>query len=102
MIRVILFVFISSLIFIFGMFIVKKDLLFKIEKSNVEKKRKNIIILLVNEIKKIDFIRNFSWNNFFQKILSKIRVFLLKIEKRVGDLLLFLRRKSINKKNKKD
>jgi len=50
-----------------------------------------------NRILKISFIKNFSWNIFLQKRLSKMRVIILKIEKKIGDFLHLLRKKSKEK-----
>jgi len=49
------------------------------------------------KILEISFIKNFSWNVFLQKILSKIRIIVLKIEKKIGEFLHLLRKKSKDK-----
>jgi len=45
-------------------------------------------------LSKFSFKKRFSWNSFLQKILSKIRVVVIKVESMIGNQLQSLRRNS--------
>ncbi len=60
-------------------------------------KKDSYILKVKKRILEIPFIKNFSWNSILQKILSKVRVFVLKIESKIGDFLHLLRKKSEKK-----
>lgn len=65
----------------------------------VEKdEKKNLILVIKNKVKEIDFIKDFSYEMFLQKILSKIRILTLKTDSKTSNWLQKLREKSKNKK----
>ncbi len=81
-------------------FIKKLPQLTNITKSPVEKREK-LFFYLWQKIRNISFIKKFSWNSVLQKILSKTRIIVLRIEKRIEGYLYFLRKKT-KKKNGED
>ncbi len=57
----------------------------------------------VERVKKVSFLKNLSFEGFLQKFLTKIRIYILKIESRIFQYLLHLREKGkIKKKLEKD
>lgn len=65
----------------------------------VERPRKeNLIFVLKQKVKEIEFFKNFSYEIFLQKLLSKIRILTLKTENRTSTLLQKLREKQKEKK----
>ena len=54
----------------------------------------------LNKFKERKFIKNFSIEKFFQKILSKTRILILKIENKISNVLQKLREKAKKKKSK--
>ena len=67
-----------------------------------KKKKESLISRLKKEIKKINPFRNFSYEIFLQKILSKIRILSLKAENRTFNWLQKLREKSKKEKENDD
>jgi len=67
-----------------------------------KKKKESLISRLKKEIKKINPFRNFSYEIFLQKILSKIRILSLKTENRTFRWLQKLREKSKKEKENDD
>ena len=65
-----------------------------------KKKKESLISRLKKEIKKINPFRNFSYEIFLQKILSKIKILSLKSENKTSGWLQKLREKSQRKKSK--
>ncbi len=61
-------------------------------------KKENIFLWIKKKIVNASFIKEFSWNNILQKLLSKTRVMILKIETKIGDQLHSLRKNSEKKK----
>lgn len=71
------------------------------ELANIEvplEKRDNIVLFFYKKVIEIPFIKEFSWNKFLQKILSKTRILILKTERIIGDQLHSLRKRSEKKK----
>ncbi len=62
------------------------------------RKKKKFLYRLWKKVAGIPLIRDFSWNRILQKLLSKTRILILKIEGKIGDHLHFLRKKSEEKK----
>ncbi len=60
--------------------------------------KKNLILVIKNKVKEIEFVKDFSYEMFLQKILSKIRVLTLKTDSKTSSWLQKLREKSKNKK----
>ena len=60
--------------------------------------KKNLILVIKNKVKEIQLVKDFSYEMFLQKILSKIRVLTLKTDSKTSSWLQKLREKSKNKK----
>jgi len=58
-----------------------------------------LILNLTSKIKKRHPLKNFCYETFLQKIISRIKIFNLKIENKTTDWLKTLREKSVKKKN---
>lgn len=98
MIQIILIIsLITSFLVMAVMFYQKLPVLNKIAINNSSAKEDSYIFKIRKRILEIPFVKNFSWNSVLQKILSKIRVFILKIENKIGDFLHLLRKKSEKK-----
>lgn len=76
----------------------KIPVLVKLPKVVEKDEKKNLILVIKNKVKEIEFIKDFSYEMFLQKILSKIRVLTLKTDSRTSNWLQKLREKSKNKK----
>lgn len=61
--------------------------------------RENLLLRLKNKIYSISFVKNFSFALVLQKILSKIRILILRTENKVASWLQKLRAKSQKKNN---
>jgi len=61
------------------------------------KKMGNPFLMIKRKLAEVSFVKDFSWNTILQKILSKTRIIILKIENKIGDQLHLLR-KSYKKK----
>ncbi len=59
-----------------------------------------IFVSLKDKIKNNEAIKSFSVETILQRYLSKIMVFVLKIENKIGEWLMRLRQKNIQKKTK--
>jgi hypothetical protein len=70
--------------------------------EEVKNSRENLFFWLKNKIVSRSFIKDFNFPLFLQKILSKIWVFVLKIENKVASWLQKLREKSQKQKNFED
>ncbi len=87
---------VSFLVLVY-LFIKKAPQLIKLEDVSI-KRKENFFLRIKKKLTEISFVKNFSWNTIFQKMLSRIRIIILKIENKIGDLLHFLRKKSEKKK----
>lgn len=87
---ILLIIFLFSL-FILG-FIVKEKL------PLISEKVKGEPFCLLDKIKNISWIKNFSFDKILQKVLSKIRVLFLKIENKTASCLEKLRENSKKRK----
>jgi hypothetical protein len=65
-------------------------------------KRESPILVLEKRIKEWDFLQDFSFDLFLQKLLSKIRILTLKTDSKTSDWLQKLREKSKMKKALED
>jgi len=63
-----------------------------------EGKKDEIILAVKNRVQNMSFIKNFSYEIFLQKILSKFRVLTLKTENKTSNWLQELREKRKKKK----
>lgn len=91
-------IFFSSLI---GMGIIvfpKIPLLVELPKKARGRKKAGFVSVLKKRIGQISFFKNFSYELFLQKLLSKIRILSLRIENRTSDSLQKLREKQKIKK----
>lgn len=65
-------------------------------------KHESLIFKLKNKLKRLNPFKNFSFEIFLQKIISRIRILSLKIDNYTFNLLKELREKSQNKLKKRD
>ncbi len=72
--------------------------LVKLPKVVEKDEKRNLILVIKNKVKEIEFIKDFSYEMFLQKTLSKIRVLTLKTDSKTSGWLQKLREKSKNKK----
>ncbi len=72
--------------------------LVKLPEMAEKDEKKNLILVIKNKVKEIEFVKDFSYEIFLQKILSKIRVLTLKTDSKTSSWLQKLREKSKNKK----
>ncbi|MFH1643354.1 MAG: hypothetical protein ABH967_01820 [Patescibacteria group bacterium] len=63
------------------------------------RKNNNLFLIFRKKISENDFLKNFSYEFFLQKILSKIRILTLKTDSKTSHLLQILRQKSKIKKD---
>ena len=91
----------GSLIGMLVIFFRKAPVLADLPKTtSVFETRKRTLAVLLEKLKNLPFLKNFSLEMTLQKILSKFRVFTLKIENRTGHWLEILRARA--KKNNTD
>ncbi len=95
--QIFFFVLILSFSILVFLFFRKAPQLMKFEEE-ISAKKDNIFLRIRKRVANISFVKEFSWNNILQKLLSKIRVMILKIETKIGDQLHFLRKSSEKKK----
>ena len=70
-----------------------------IELAEIPSKRmENPFLKIKGKLLEIPFVKNFSWNTVLQKMLSRTRIIILKMESKIGDQLHFLRKSSKKKK----
>ncbi|MGB3988905.1 MAG: hypothetical protein WBK67_04430 [Minisyncoccales bacterium] len=62
-------------------------------------KRVSLLERFNNSFSKLSFVKKFSWNSFFQRVLSRTRVGIIKIESMIERQLYSLRKNS-GKKNR--
>ncbi len=92
------------IIFLIASFVVMACLFWKkiptlSELAEIKNERKeSLFVQLRNKVKSLSFFRSFSWDGILLKTLSKTRVIVLKIEKKVSDYLQSLRERSQRKK----
>ncbi len=96
--RISLIVLIISFLALAAIFFKKAPQLTEVKANISGKKEKNILFQFRKKIADISFIRSFSWNSFLQKILSRTRILILKIENKIENYLHFLRKNSKKKK----
>jgi len=77
----------------------KIPILINVSKKRGGKKSKSLFLILEKRIKGHKFFKNFSYEMFLQKILSKIRILTLKTDSKTSSLLQELRQKSQEKKD---
>ena len=75
----------------------KTPLLIELEETP-SKKMENPFLKIKEKLLEVSFVKNFSWNAVLQKMLSKTRIIILKIEGKIGDQLHFLRKSSKKQK----
>jgi len=63
-----------------------------------QEKKEGLILRLRNKIREINLLKNFSYDMFLQKILSKIRILTLKTDSKTFNWLQKLREKTQKKK----
>lgn len=62
------------------------------------KRMRNPFLKIKGKLSEVSFVKYFSWNTVLQKMLSRTRIIILKIEGKIGDQLHFLRKSSEKKK----
>ena len=93
-----LIIFFSSLI---GMAVIiwrKLPVLVELPEA-AEEQKENLFLRLKNKVADIPFVKNFSFELFLQKILSRIRVLTMRTENKTAGWLQKLREKSQKEKN---
>ena len=75
----------------------KAPLLIELEEIS-SKRMGNPFLKIKEKLLEVSFVKNFSWNTVLQKVLSRTRIIVLKIEGKIGDQLHFLRKSSNKKK----
>ncbi len=70
-----------------------------VELPEITELKENLFLRMKNKILDIPFIKNFSFELFLQKILSRIRVLTMRTENKTAAWLQKLRQKSQEKKN---
>lgn len=103
---ILIVVLVISLSVLLGIFVLKIPILSNLPQEQKRKKEEKLSVKIKKRILNISAVKNFSWNAFLQKILSKTRIVILKIENKIGEYLSFLRKKSLRptkkRKEKKD
>lgn len=89
-------VLIASFSVLVYLLIKKAPLLIELENTR-SKKMGNSFLKIKRKLAEVSFVKDFSWNTILQKILSRTRIIILKIENKIGDQLHLLR-KSYKKK----
>jgi len=89
-------VLIASFSVLVYLLIKKAPLLVELE-DTPSKKMGNPFLKIKRKLAEVSFVKDFSWNTILQKILSKTRIIILKIENKIGDQLHLLRKSSKKK-----
>lgn len=87
------FLLVSSLAIIV-LFFKKVPQLCSINSEVYQNKEANFFKKKILSFKNSRFVSEFSWINIYQRILSRIRVLILRFEKRIADHLYYIRKKN--------
>jgi len=96
-----LFVLVISFSVLVYFFIKKLPQLSNLSETTIQKRGK-LFSYLWQKIISLPFIKKFSWNSTLQKILSRTRIIVLRVEKKIENYLYFLRKKTKKKENNED
>ena len=91
-------IFISSLLGMGTILFQKVPLLIELPEVSDKEKKENLVLRLKKKIQRIRFFQNFSYERFLQKMLSKIRILILRTDNKTSLWLQKLREKSKKKK----